>query len=50
MGITIYLFYFIGSKADNYYKIEPIGKEVGTLLGVAASMYHLVTQVNKLKK
>lgn len=50
MGATIYLFYFLGKKADSYFASAPIGKVTGTLLGVAASMYNLVRQVNQLNK
>ena len=51
MGITIYLFYRLGMWLDGYF--ESTGEwwmKGGTMLGVAASLYQFIKQVNYLNK
>ncbi|MDA9312410.1 AtpZ/AtpI family protein [Vicingaceae bacterium] len=51
MGITIYLFSFLGKYLDNRYSIEDNYWTIGlTLIGVVLSFYSLLKQVNRINK
>lgn len=51
MGITIYLGSELGKWLDTTYPNERGWYTIGvTLFAVAISMYHLITQVNRLNK
>lgn len=49
MGLTIYLFNFLGTWLNNYFQKEFLEITL-TLFGVFASMYLLIRQVNKLNQ
>jgi len=51
MGVTIYLFSYLGKYLDNRCNIEEKYWTIGlTLIGVALSFYSLLKQVNSLNK
>lgn len=51
MGITIYLFYWIGQLIDAKYAIEGEWWSKGLgLLAVLASLYHFIRQVNHINR
>ncbi|SFT11108.1 AtpZ/AtpI family protein [Sphingobacterium wenxiniae] len=51
MGVTIYLFYWVGSWLDGKYEVEGEWWMKGlTMLGVVVSMYQFIRQVNYLNK
>ncbi len=50
MGVTIYLFVFLGKWLDaNYNDGEKLYIIIMTLLGVAISLYAVLKQVNRIK-
>ncbi len=51
MGITIYLFSYLGKYLDQKYTVEENYWTIGlTLLGVVLSFYSLLKQVNRLNE
>jgi len=51
MGVTIYLFYWLGSWLDGKYHVEGEWWMKGlTMVGVAASLYHFIRQANQISK
>lgn len=51
MGVTIYLFYWIGSKLDERYNVEGDWWMKGlTMLGVVVSLYQFIKQANRISK
>ncbi|NQD72241.1 AtpZ/AtpI family protein [Sphingobacterium shayense] len=51
MGITIYLFYRLGMWLDSYFETTGEWWMKGvTMLGVVASLYQFIRQVNYLNK
>lgn len=48
MGVTIYLFVWLGKKLDVYYQTGKLFLIIGTLTGVAISLYALLKQMRKL--
>ncbi|MNN96224.1 putative F0F1-ATPase subunit [compost metagenome] len=51
MGVTIYLFYWVGSWLDNKYAIAgDWGMKGLTLLGVVVSLYQFIRQANQINK
>ncbi|MDR0262910.1 MAG: AtpZ/AtpI family protein [Sphingobacterium sp.] len=51
MGITIYLFYWVGSWLDNTYVIAgEWGMKGLTLLGVIVSLFQFIRQANQINK
>ncbi len=51
MGITIYLFSYLGKYLDDRFSIEENYWTIGlTLIGVVLSFYSLLKQVNRLNK
>ncbi len=49
MLITIILFWWLGGKLENHFKLfsEPWGQLLGLFFGIFAGMYNLVNQLNK---
>jgi F0F1-type ATP synthase assembly protein I len=47
MGITIYLFVMLGKWLDTKFSVGKTFLIVGTLLGVAISLYVVLKQLNK---
>ena len=51
MGVTIYLFYRLGMWLDSYFEVQGEWSTKGmTMLGVLASLYQFIKQVNYLNK
>ncbi|WP_333866932.1 AtpZ/AtpI family protein [Sphingobacterium sp.] len=51
MGVTIYLFYWVGTWLDNKYAIaDEWGMKGFTLLGVIVSLYQFIRQANQINK
>ena len=51
MGATIYLFYWLGTWLDSKYTIDGEWWTKGlTMLGVVASLYHFISQANRISK
>jgi len=51
MGVTIYLFYWVGTWLDNKYAIAgELGMKGLTLLGVVVSLYQFIRQANQINK
>ena len=49
MLITIILFWWLGGKLENHFKLfsKPWGELLGLFFGIFAGMYNLVNQLNK---
>jgi len=51
MGVTIYLFYWVGAWLDRRYEVEGEWWMKGlTMLGVIVSLYQFIKQVNYINK
>lgn len=51
MGVTIYLFYWVGAWLDGKYDVEGTWWTKGlTMLGVVASLYQFIRQANQISK
>ncbi|EEI94106.1 hypothetical protein HMPREF0765_0438 [Sphingobacterium spiritivorum ATCC 33300] len=51
MGITVYLFYMLGTWLDKKYGWEnEVAMKVSTFIGVIVSMYYFIKQANRLSK
>lgn len=51
IGATIYLFYWIGTLLDRKFEVEGEWWMKGlTIVGVLASMYQMIRQVNYINK
>ncbi|GAA4132345.1 hypothetical protein GCM10022216_03320 [Sphingobacterium kyonggiense] len=51
MGITIYVFYWLGTFMDKKYQVEGEWWMKGlTMLGVVISLYQFIRQVNYINK
>lgn len=51
MGVTIYLFYWVGQWLDNKYAVSgDWWMKAFTLAGVAASLYHFIRLVNYINR
>ena len=49
MLITIMLFWWLGGKLENHFKLfsEPWGQLIGLFFGIFIGMFNLVNQLNK---
>lgn len=51
MGVTIYLFYWLGTWMDTRYEVEGEWCTKGmTMLGVVSSLYSFIRQANRISK
>ncbi|MDM1294789.1 AtpZ/AtpI family protein [Sphingobacterium sp. N143] len=51
MGVTIYLFYWVGSWLDSKYALtDEWGMKGMTMLGVIVSLYQFIKQANQINK
>lgn len=51
MGVTIYLFYWLGTWMDTRYEVEGEWWTKGmTMLGVVSSLYSFIRQANRISK
>ncbi len=41
MAISVFLFAFIGYKADSFFKISPIGVVIGVILGGSVGIWNI---------
>lgn len=45
LGITIFIFVWVGYKIDLHYNRSPLFLAVGTVIGMAVGFYHLMKQI-----